>query len=67
METEMIVALLSCLVNVHRTPDGFSLPQEFEQPLKELNEVVSRISTVTIESGLTTENSTVEKVLPSLM
>lgn len=67
METEMIVALLSCLVNVHRTPDGFSLPQEFEQPLKDLNEIVTRIATVSAESGLMQENSSVEKVLPSLM
>lgn len=67
METEMIVALLSCLVNVHRTPDGFSLPQEFEQPLKDLNEIVTRIGTVSVESGLTQGNSAVEKVLPSLM
>lgn len=67
METEMIVALLSCLVNVHRTPDGFSLPQEFEQPLKDLNEIVTRIATVSAESGLMQESSSVEKVLPSLM
>lgn len=67
METEMIVALLSCLVNVHRTPDGFSLPQEFEQPLKDLNEIVTRIATVSAESGLMQENSSVEKVMPSLM
>lgn len=67
METEMIVALLSCLVNVHRTPDGFSLPAEFEEPLKSLNEVVSRIATVAAESGLNQENTSVEKVLPSLM
>lgn len=67
METEMIVALLSCLVNVHRTPDGFSLPQEFEQPLKDLNEIVTRIATVSAESGLLQENASVEKVLPSLM
>eukprot|EP00796_Vickermania_ingenoplastis_P005232 gene5232-3746_t len=67
METEMIVALLSCLVNVHRTPDNFSLPAEFEEPLKGLNEVVTRIATVSIESGLTQENTSVEKVLPSLM
>lgn len=67
METEMIVALLSCLVNVHRTPDSFSLPQEFEQPLKDLNEIVTRIATVSVESGLIQENKAVEKVLPSLM
>ncbi|CCW66876.1 unnamed protein product [Phytomonas sp. Hart1] len=67
METEMIVALLSCLVNVHRMPDGFSLPQEFEQPLKELNEIVTRISTVCVESNLTQEKSAVDKVMPSLM
>jgi ATP-dependent RNA helicase DOB1 len=67
METEMIVALLSCLVNVHRTPDGFSLPQEFEQPLKDLNEIVTRIATVSAESGLMQESTSVEKVLPSLM
>ncbi|KAG5490183.1 hypothetical protein JKF63_00302 [Porcisia hertigi] len=67
METEMIVALLSCLVNVHRTPDGFLLPQEFEQPLKDLNEIVTRIATVSAESGLMQENSSVEKVMPSLM
>lgn len=67
METEMIVALLSCLVNVHRTPDNFSLPSEFEEPLKGLNEVVTRIATVSVESGLTQESTSVEKVLPSLM
>ncbi|CCW60156.1 unnamed protein product [Phytomonas sp. EM1] len=67
METEMIIALLSCLVNVHRMPDGFSLPQEFEQPLKELNEIVSRIATVCVESGLTQEKTAVDKVMPSLM
>lgn len=67
MEVEMIVAVLSCIVNVHRTPDGFSLPQEFEGPLKELTEVVNRIASVSVESGLTQENTSVEKVLPSLM
>ncbi|KEG12808.1 putative RNA helicase [Trypanosoma grayi] len=67
METEMIVALMSCLVNVHRTPDGFTLPEEFQQPLKELNEVVSRISTVSIESGIVQEGVSVEKAMPSLM
>lgn len=67
METEMVVALLSCVVNVHRTPDGFSLPSEFEEPLKSLNEVVNRIATVSVKSGLIQENASAEKVLPSLM
>ncbi|EKG03906.1 RNA helicase, putative [Trypanosoma cruzi] len=68
METEMIVALMSCLVNVHRTPDGFSLPEEFQQPLKELNEIVSRIATVSIESGVLQEGGVgVERTMPSLM
>ncbi|RNF06470.1 superkiller viralicidic activity 2-like 2 [Trypanosoma rangeli] len=67
METEMIVALMSCLVNVHRTPDGFSLPEEFQQPLKELNEIVSRIATVSLESGIVQEGMSVEKTMPSLM
>nr|CCC93868.1 putative ATP-dependent DEAD/H RNA helicase [Trypanosoma congolense IL3000] len=67
METEMIVALMSCLVNVHRTPDGFSLPEEFRQPLNDLNEIVNRIATLTIESGITQENTSVEKTMPSLM
>ncbi|KAG8347272.1 DEAD DEAH box helicase Type III restriction enzyme res subunit Helicase conserved C terminal domain [Trypanosoma vivax] len=67
METEMIVALMSCLVNVHRTPDGFSLPEEFRQPLNDLNEIVNRIATLSIESGITQENTSVEKTMPSLM
>ncbi|EPY21465.1 ATP-dependent RNA helicase DOB1 [Strigomonas culicis] len=67
METEMIVALLSCLVNVHRTPEGFSLPQEFEQPLKELNEIVTRIATVSVESGLSQQSNYADRVMPSLM
>jgi ATP-dependent RNA helicase DOB1 len=53
METEMIVALLSCLVNVHRTPDNFALPEEFRAPLQDLKDIVKRIATVSIESGLT--------------
>lgn len=67
MEVEMVVALLSCVVNVHRTPDNFSLPEEFKGPFKELTEVVNRIAAVSVESGLLQENSSVEKVLPSLM
>lgn len=67
MEVEMIVALLSCVVNAQRTPDGFSLSEEFEGPLKELKEIVNRIASVSVESGLTQENTSVEKVFPSLM
>lgn len=67
METEMIVALLSCLVNVHRTPDNFSLPEEFQTPLKELQEIVTRIATVSVESGLVQEGAATDKILPSLM
>ncbi|KAH9588600.1 DEAD/DEAH box helicase domain [Trypanosoma melophagium] len=67
METEMIVALMSCLVNQHRTPDNFSLPEEFQQPLKELNEIVNRIATVSLESGIKQEGTSVEKTMPSLM
>lgn len=68
METEMIVALLSCLVNVHRTPDSFSLPEEFQAPYNELKEIVTRIANVSVESGLVQEGgSATDKVLPSLM
>ncbi|CUG86853.1 DEAD/DEAH box RNA helicase, putative [Bodo saltans] len=68
METEMIVALLSCLVNVHRTPDNFSLPEEFQGPFKELKEIVTRIANVSVESGLIQEGgSATDKVMPSLM
>lgn len=67
METEMIVSLLSCLVNVHRAPDNFSLPEEFQQPLKELQEIVARIATVSTESGLTQSTTASDKVMPSLM
>lgn len=59
METEMVVALLSCLVNVHRTPDNFSLPEEFQAPLQSLQEVVTRIAEVSQEAGLITSASTV--------
>ena len=54
METEMVVALLSCLVNVHRTPDNFTLPEEFQPPLQELQKVVERIANVSMEAGLIT-------------
>jgi len=67
METEMIVALLSCLVNVHRTPDNFSLPEEFQIPLKALQDIVSRIASVSVESGLVQEGNAVDRVMPSLM
>ena len=70
METEMIVALLSCLVNVHKTPDNFSLPQEFEGPYQELKTIVKRIADVSIESGVTGVDSgkaADEKLFPSLM
>eukprot|EP00742_Colponemidia_sp_Colp-10_P011438 GILJ01012710.1.p1 GENE.GILJ01012710.1~~GILJ01012710.1.p1 ORF type:complete len:672 (-),score=157.26 GILJ01012710.1:2495-4267(-) len=59
METEMVVALLSCLVNVHRTPDNFSLPEEFQGPLQSLQETVTRIAEVSQEAGLITSASTV--------
>eukprot|EP00758_Cryptobia_borreli_P001636 Tbor_TRINITY_DN2406_c0_g1::TRINITY_DN2406_c0_g1_i1::g.2547::m.2547/K12598/MTR4, SKIV2L2; ATP-dependent RNA helicase DOB1 len=52
MDTKMVVALLSCLVNVHRTPDNFSLPEEFQGPLDELKKVVDRVATVSVEAGL---------------
>ena len=67
METEMIVALLSCLVSEHRTPDNFSLPEEYQKPLSDLKEIQTRIQTVSLESGLVTESTEVEKVHPSLM
>jgi ATP-dependent RNA helicase DOB1 len=75
METEMIVSLMSCLVNVNKTPDNFSLPEEFQKPLTVLKEVVTRLATVSVESGLiqtageansTTKNAN-ERLLPSLM
>lgn len=65
METEMIVALLSCLVNAHRAPDGFSLPEEFQRPLNDLKEIMTRIQTVSAESGQT--DSAVAELHPSLM
>jgi ATP-dependent RNA helicase DOB1 len=65
METEMIVALLSCLVNAHRAADGFSLPEEFQKPLNDLKEIMTRIQTVSAESGHT--DSTVMELHPSLM
>jgi ATP-dependent RNA helicase DOB1 len=76
MSTEMIVALMSALVNVHRTPDGFSLPEEFQAPLNALKEIVSRIATVSVESGLLTHAGEAgtgkaadlsDRVMPSLM
>jgi ATP-dependent RNA helicase DOB1 len=68
METEMIVALLSCLVNVHKAPDNFSLPEEFKGPLQDLNEVVARIATVSLESGIKADSGpSADKVQPSLM
>lgn len=60
METEMIVALMSCLVNVSKQPDGFKLAEEFQWPLNELKEVVKRIATVSLESGLTISGSLVD-------
>ena len=53
METEMVVALLSCLVNVSKQPDGFKLAEEFQWPLQELRDIVKRIAAVSLESGLT--------------
>lgn len=76
MEPEMVCALLSCLVNVHKTPDGFSLPEEFQQPLTHLKSVVSRIASVSVECGLVATSGEAgsadaanlsDKVMPSLM
>lgn len=69
MECEMVVALLSCLVNQSKTPDNFSLPEEYHAPLNDLKEIVNRIATVSLESGVIarTGSKEVEKVFPSLM
>jgi ATP-dependent RNA helicase DOB1 len=73
METEMIVALLSCLVNEQQAPDNFSLPEEFQEPLKSVKDVVNRIASVSLESGVIAEKtgnksgSDSEKVCPGLM
>jgi ATP-dependent RNA helicase DOB1 len=76
MSTEMIVALMSCLVNVTKTPENFTLPEEFQAPLNQLKEVVNRIATVSVESGLLKnagEEGTgkgadmADRVMPSLM
>lgn len=73
MDVEMICAVLSCLVNVTKTPDNFSLPELFQQPLKDLKDIVSRIATASVEAGLVSAQSggsggaNTDKVLPSLM
>lgn len=72
LETEMVVALLSCLVNVHKTPDNFKLPDEFQRPFQTLEGIVARIAKVSVECGLelcksASTLSSAEKVLPSLM
>lgn len=68
METEMIVALLSTLVNQHSADEkDLNLPEMFRGPLKELQEVVERINQVCVESGLMKEGAVTEKVMPSLM
>lgn len=70
METEMIVALLSCLVNVHKA-EGFVLAEEFQEPFKTLQEVVSRIASVSSESGIATKSGEnrggITDLMPSLM
>ena len=74
METEMIVALLSCLVNVHKTPDNFDPEEKFHQTLRQLYDVNARIHKVCQDAGLLSEtsadgspNTGAEKIKPSLI
>ena len=81
MEVELIVALLSCLVNGHKTPDSFDPGEKYHAPLRKLYDISGWISKVSTDVGLNGQDdfslptmapvnsntSNSEKVMPSLI
>ena len=81
MEVELIVALLSCLVNVHKTPDQFDPGEKYHAALRKLYDISGWISKVSTEVGLIGQDdfslptmapaaasaANSEKVMPSLI
>ncbi|KNH09600.1 ATP-dependent DEAD/H RNA helicae [Perkinsela sp. CCAP 1560/4] len=81
MEVELIVALLSCLVNVHKTPDQFDPGEKYHSALRKLYDISAWINKISTESGVAIRDdisvptmapaisSTVnsEKIMPSLI
>ena len=73
METEMVVAMLSCLVNTHKTPENFDPDEKFHDILRQLYDTNARIFSVYQDAGFVPENQMSEedgrggRIKPSLV